>query len=795
MIALVVVSHSARLAEGVCELAAQAAHASVPIAAAGGTDDPANPLGTDAFKVQRAIESVYSEDGVVVLMDLGSAILSAETALDLLPEDRRAHVHLCPAPLVEGAVAAAAMAAAGASLEEVLHEASHALAAKAPQEPEPAAPAEAIDEIVVTVPNPHGLHARPAAQFVRMARDSHAPVTLENLTRAAGPIDAASIGGVLSLGARQGHRLRLRGPHRAIARLANFLAAGGGESHEPEAPQSGQAASAGIAIGPIVRFRPALVEAAKRTVDSPEAERERLLAAIHAVREEMRALYGNSEIFQAHALFLEDPTLLAAVSRAILETRVNAEFAWQTETRRLAAELAALDDPYLRARAADVADVASRVARTLTGAESAAPALREPAILSARDLTPSEVQALDPATCLGLCLEAGSALAHSVILARAMGIPAIVGLGPEISALPDGAEVALDGERGAIWISPAPAVKQELIERRERWLAERRAAEAERLKPAATRDGRAVRIFANISGVAEAAEAVNRGAEGVGVLRTEFLFLGRQNAPTEDEQFAAYCAIARSLAGRPLVIRTLDIGGDKSLPYVEIGPEANPFLGWRGIRVTLGRRDLFRTQLRAILRCAAGHPVQILLPMIVAVEELREARSLVREIESELSLPRATKVGIMIEAPAAVAAADLLAREADFFSIGTNDLIQYVMAADRTNPRVAALADGFQPAVLRAIRQTIEAGRNAGIEVTLCGELAADPLAAPLLLGLGLEEFSVSAPLIPRLKRAIARWSMPEAEALAREAMNLDTSTAVRDLLRQTAPSVEPDGR
>jgi phosphocarrier protein FPr len=818
MIGFVIVSHSARLAEGVCELAGQAARGGVPTAAAGGTDDPANPIGTDAYKVLRAIESVYSEDGVLVLMDLGSAVLSAETALELLPEDRRARVHLCPAPLVEGAVAAVSQAAAGASLPEILREARNALAAKAPLAGTEIQPAEPCEESVITVPNRLGLHARPAAQLVRMARGYAAQVTLENLNRQADPADAGSISGVLGLGARQGHRLRIRargsGARDALAGLAAFITSGCGEKEENREAEAaapppalrlpgrlcGIPASAGIAIGPLVRFHPSIIEAPLRPIQDPEAERQRLLAAVQGAQEETRARYqwshahagaGEADIFAAQSLFLEDPPLIRAVSRAILEDRVNAEFAWQAETRRLADRLGALEDSYLRARAADVTDVAARVLRRLTGLGGAVPVLREPSIVAARDVTPSEVQQLDPAMCLGLCLETGGALAHSVILARARGIPAVVGLGPGISALADGAEVALDGERGVVWISPAPTRIQKLRERRGRWLAGRRLAEEERHRPAATRDGRRIRVFANISGVAEAAQAVDCGAEGVGVLRTEFLFMGRAQAPGEIEQLAAYRAIAGSLAGRPLTIRTLDIGGDKNLPYVAIGAEANPFLGWRGIRVTLQRRDLLRTQFRAILRAAPEQPFGLLLPMITSAEEVRQAKLILGEVQAEMEMEqlafhRAMKVGVMIETPAAAAVADQLAREADFMSIGSNDLIQYVMAADRTNARVAPLADPFQPAVLRTIRQTIEAARRAGIDVALCGELAADPVATPLLLGLGLEEFSVSPPLIPELKRAIARWSLPEAEAIAREALALDSCGAVRRMLTRS---------
>ena len=806
MIGIVVVSHSAKLAEGVCDLARQVGQGRVRIAAAGGTADPENPIGTDAFQVQQAIESVYSEDGVLVLMDLGSAVLSAGVALEMLGEERSSRVELCAAPLVEGAVAAASLAAAGASLAEISLEAQNALAGKVAQcpplshvrgsestsEPRPSGSVEAL----VTLTNRLGLHARPAAQLVRLARRYRARVTLDNVA-------ASSINAVLSLGAREGHQLRVRAQgaeaHEALAALVSFIESGCGElaPAEPMAQASGIAASAGIAIGPLVKLRPAAVEIASRAIGNPEAEQQRLVAAIHGAQEETRALYEWSKthigadeagIFDAQSLFLEDPELLGGVSRRLLEDRVGAESAWQAETTELADRLGALEDPYLRARAADVADVAARVMRRLTGQAAAARVLREPAILSAQDLTPSEVKDLDPAMALGLCLEAASASAHSVILARAMGIPVVAGLGLGVSALADGTIVAVDGEQGTVWISPDVAQVAALEARRRNWLAARRAAELARHTPAATRDGRRIRVFANISGVADAAEAVACGAEGVGVLRTEFLFLGRAAAPSEEEQLAAYRAIADSLGGRPLTVRALDIGGDKNLPYVEIGEEANPFLGWRGIRVLLSRRDLFRTQLRAILRAGAAHPVELLLPMIASLDELRETKALVAEAEAELEregLPfrRNIRIGVMIEVPAAVAIADQLAREASFFSIGSNDLIQYAMAADRTNSRVAPIADPFQPAVLRMIRQTIEAGRAAGIGVALCGELAADPLATPLLLGLGLEEFSVSAPLIPELKRAISSWSAPEAEAVAREALAMDSCQSVRRLL------------
>jgi phosphoenolpyruvate-protein phosphotransferase/dihydroxyacetone kinase phosphotransfer subunit len=751
MIGFVIVSHSARLAEGVCELAAQMAQGKVRLAPAGGASDADNPIGTDAFRVLQAIESVYSEDGVLVLMDLGSAVLSAETALELLPDDKRAHVQLCSGPVVERAVEGACLAAAGASVEEILRGSSRE-AAEGPEE-----------SIEVTLADPLGLHARPAARVVRTARRFQAHATV-------GGADAGSINSLLALRARHGDRVRICAKG-AEARKAVQAVATALESHPHASHASaGLAGSAGIAIGPVVKVRAAAGLVEPGIVEDLAAENERLLAAIRRAQTETRALYdwaathagvNEAGIFDAQLLFLEDPDLARRASRMILEERCNAEFAWQTAAGGLAA--------------ADAPDLAARVLRILAPAATVAPKLTEPSILVAHDLTPSAVKDLDPHLTLGLCLETGSASAHSVILARAMGIPAVVGLGPAISALADGTTIALDGARGAVWISPSPTEAADLERRRKEWLESRRAAQAVRHKQASTRDGRPIRVLANISGVAEAAEALDSGAEGIGVLRTEFLFLGRNSPPDEDEQFEVYRAIAETLGQRQLVIRTLDIGGDKPLPYVDAGEEANPFLGWRGIRLTLARLDLLEPQLRAIVRASPGHRIEILLPMLSTLNELRQ----VKKILGEVNLP----VGVMIEVPAAVAIADQLAREAAFFSIGTNDLVQYVMAADRTNARVAPLADPLQPAVLRALRQAIEAGRRAGIPVTLCGELAADTLATPLLLGMGLEEFSVSAPLIPELKRAISRWSLAEAQKVAERALEMDSCEGVRRYL------------
>lgn len=824
MVGIVIVSHSAKLAEGIRELAEQMTQGQVPLAVAGGIDDPQNPIGTDAFRVQQAIEAVYSDDGVLVLMDLGSAIMSAETALDFLTETQQARVRLCEAPLVEGTMAAAVQAMTGSTLDQVIAEARGALTSKIAQlkqavpdlavtETEPVQPSGLAQEIRLTIRNFHGLHARPAAQFVSAAGRFQAEILVRNVTQNVGPVNAKSINQIATLGARQGHEIAVSAlgsdAAAALAALEALVEANFGEAET--APERGLAeqpltaepaegvlvglpASPGIAMGPMVSYGLALIEVTEQTIADPEAEWQRLQQAIQTAQREIEAVQhravaqvGDYEaaIFEAHLLFLQDPALTGAARQQIFERSINAEAAWQHAVNETMADYEALEDEYLRGRAADVADVGQRVLKALTGAAPAPLHLTTPAILVAIDLTPSDTAQLDPAMVLGICTERGSATAHSAILARALGIPAVVGLGPELVDLADGTPLAIDGDTGRVWIAPEAEVLTGLQTRRETWLAGQQAAKAAGQAPAITTDGRQVEVVANIAGVADAQAALDNGAEGVGLLRTEFLYLNRPTAPSEEEQLALYQAIAGKMDRRPLIIRTLDIGGDKPLPYLDLGHEENPFLGWRGIRYCLDHPDLFKTQLRAALRATPGRQIKLMFPMVSSVAQVRAAKTLLDQVRSELraaEIPfeEAMEVGIMIEVPSAVAIADQLATEVDFFSIGTNDLSQYVTAADRTNEKVAGLADTFQPAVLRMIKQTIDAAHAAGIWVGLCGEFAGNRLAAPILLGLGLDEFSMSAPAIPTIKQTLSRLSAAEAETVAETVLALDTAEGVR---------------
>ena len=832
MVGLVIVSHSARLAEGVRELAHQMTQGRVPLAIAGGIDDPENPIGTDAMKVIEAIDAVYSDDGVVILMDLGSALLSAETALDFLPDERRERVFLSKAPLVEGAMAAAVQAMVGAPVEQVLAEAESALVVKRDQlggdwdiaTPAPAAdiPTDDARRVTLLVRNRLGLHARPAARFVTTAGRYEADVRVFNGSKAA---NAKSINQVAILGVRQGDEIVVTatGPDAAAALAAlqaladdNF-----GDRDEPPAPTpqpptmaasqpasredgalQGIPASPGVAVGPAALYRPRLPEVVARQVDAPAEEWRRLQEAVETARSEIDALHrratsqvGQSEaaIFEAHLLFLEDPTTLEATRELIFGESLNAEAAWQRETAALAAAYAGMEDEYMQARAADIEDVGQRVLRRLMGVEPPSLDFAEPSILIAADLTPSDTARLDPRRVLAICTELGGATAHSAILARALGIPAVVGLGHNVWQVGDGQPIAVDGDGGVLWPEPDAAQLKAFAARRDAWQEAQRQAKVAGQAAAVTRDGVAVEIAANIGSPNDVGAALEYGAEGVGLFRTEFLFMDREQAPTEEEQYEAYLRAARQMGDRPLVIRTLDVGGDKPLPYLDLGEEANPFLGWRAIRFCLQRPDIFLPQLRAILRasCDRSTPlnVKIMFPMVGTVTELRAAKEMLDEARRQLrgegtDFNEAMEVGIMIEVPSAVAVADQLAREVDFFSIGTNDLTQYVMAADRGNARVAALASALQPAVLRNVRDAAEAAHAAGIWIGMCGELAGNPLATPVLLGLGLDELSMSAPAIPAVKEAVRGLTMADARRIAGEVLACDSVEAVLGKLK-----------
>jgi phosphoenolpyruvate-protein phosphotransferase/dihydroxyacetone kinase phosphotransfer subunit len=849
VVGLVLVCHSAKLAEGVAELAAQMGGDSLRIGVAGGLDQPGDPLGTDALRVARAIEGVWSEDGVLVLMDLGSAVLSAETALDLLPEGRRDRIRLTEAPLVEGAVAAAVAAGLGDSLEEVAEEARGALAAKAahltapeadavpdggpPREVEPArvAPGPTLRIIVA---NRLGLHMRPAALLVRTAAGLHADVAITNVTAGGGPVSVRSLNAVATLGVRHGDEILLRasGPQAeealaAIQRLADdnwgdpreagiqagtdvgprrpLPADAGVAAVSPPAAGSllqGLPASPGIAAGKARRLRAAPVE----VPDGPSPDREADWAAlerasaatgydIRRARDSMAARVGGSEaaIFDAHLLFLEDEELLGPAREGVMREGKNAARAWADAVAAAATAWEALDDPYLRARAADLRNVGEQVLRHLLGPSAdvgpagASLAAGAEGILVAPDLTPAQAAGLDPARVLGVACAFGGPTSHAAILARSLGIPAVVGAGRALLGVAEGTLLTLDGEAGTVTVDPPAATARALENRRAQRAREGAEAKARAHAPAVTRDGVLVRVEANVAGPGDVGTTVAAGADGVGLLRTEFLFLEADHLPTEDEQERAYRAVAEGLGGRPLTLRTLDLGADKQLPSLPLERGQNPNLGLRGIRLGLSHPELLIAQLRAALRVAADHPVRVMFPMVATVDEVRRARAVLDEARAALvtdgvAVPECLEVGIMVEVPAAALMVEAFVPHVDFFSLGTNDLAQYVLAADRGNAAVAALADGLHPAVLRLIDLVVRAAAEGGQSVAVCGEVAGDPLAIPVLLGLGIAELSMAAARIPPAKQAVRATDVTAARDLAAKALAAESAAEVRRL-------------
>ena len=824
MVGLVLVSHSHEVAEGVAALARQMGGADLAIATAGGLEGAGeeHPIGTDAARILAAMEQVWSDDGVLVLMDLGSAVLSAEMALEFLDPDRRGKVRLSGAPFVEGAVSAAVAAKLGRPLDDVADEALGGLAGKTAHlglDPQEAAGTAAPDHLAgpevklpIVIDLPHGLHARPAARLVQTAGAFDADIRVTNVTAGRGPVSARSLNAVATLGVTVGQRIEVvaRGPQAApaidaVRALADRRFDEAPEDlavaeppTEPTTPGGAPAvdgaivgipASPGIAIGPVRHLHVPELPLPEGAPGTPEEEGSRLDAAIAEVRADIarqrdaaivRVGVGEAAIFDAHLLFLQDEALLGPARDGIPDR--GAAAAWRDAVAELAAAWDALADPYLRERAGDLRSVGRQVLARLLGVEAPHGRLPAPGILVVGDLEPADTIALDPASCHGIAVSHGGPTSHAAVLARALGIPAVVGLGDRITEIDEEVTIGLDGGTGVVHIDPPPEVIAVLEAERAERLDRERSARARTSQPAITKDGRHVRIMANVGGSSDVTAALAAGCDGVGLFRSEFLFIGRDRMPTEDEQEQVYRAAAVALAGRPLTVRTLDAGADKPIPYLGLTPEANPFLGVRGFRLTAARPEILQTQLRALVRVSADHSVRIMFPMVATVEELQVGITVVGEVAAHVGTAP-PEVGVMIEIPAAALAASHLARVAGFFSVGTNDLTQYTLAADRGNEHLGDLADALHPSVLRLIAMTAEAGTASGIPTAVCGELAADPAATALLLGLGVGELSMSPPAIPSVKDAVRAVDLDGANALASKALACATAAEVRQLL------------
>lgn len=560
----------------------------------------------------------------------------------------------------------------------------------------------------------------------------------------------------------------------------------------------GMPASDGIAIGPAFVYIPTQLTVPVCAAGSVNEEMNRFAAARECARIELQGLYeaiekraGKEEasIFEAHQEMLSDPALEGKI-REFVEVGQTAEQALVMATEELANLLAGMDDELFAARALDVKDVGRRILRILLGLpDTALSAVTEPSIIIAEDLTPSDTASLDPALTHGFITAQGGLTSHSAILARTLGLPAIVGMGNGLlDKVSSGTVIVMDGRTGEMILEPNQETiaryKQLKTQRESQLLILKAAAE----KDAVTANGRRVEVAANVGEAASARDAMEHGAEGIGLLRTEFLYLEDAQPPSEEKQYHIYREIFEVMSGRPVIVRTLDIGGDKPPSYMPFPDEMNPFLGWRAIRISLDEPELFKTQLRAILRAAVGHHARIMFPMVSDLDELRRARAIVETVKHDLELASVefaadVPVGIMVETPAAAVLADVLAEASDFFSLGTNDLTQYTMAVDRGNAKVSGLFQPLHPAVLRLIRQTIDAGHAKGKWVGMCGELAGMTKAIPILLGFGLDEFSMNPRAIPQAKNLIGKLTDEKTREIAGQAMSLGTVAEIESYM------------
>ncbi len=822
MIGLVVVSHSRALAEAAVGLAKEMVDQSAlpRIAIAAGLD--ATTLGTDAVAVSEAIGEVDGPDGVLVLLDLGSAVLSTEMALEFVDADTAARVTVSSAPLVEGLVAAVVLASTGAPIAAVAEEALNGLAAKqdhlggaaadvnAPMALSDAAEAAASDgppadvrSAEISVTNAHGLHARPAARLVSLVRSFDAAVRLTNVRTGRGPVDAASLSRVATLNAREGDTLRVdtSGPDadRAMTAVRDLAGRAFDDETEPASavsPVIGGPSRAGSGLD--IAIGPALVPVVEIDISGYAAEdvdtelrrsRDGVTAAAESLtrlREDSMALIGAAEaaIFDAQLAMLSDPSLEESAEQAIGEGE-PATGAWAASLTALAAEFESLDDDYQRARAQDVRSVQRRLLAVLIGRDDLDSAARgDTGILVVPELDAATAATLDPALIVGVATMAGGATGHGVIVAKSRGLPIITDVGDAAADVQDGDLVAFDARSGTFVVRPGASEQARFeaeIARRTDRLAGALTLAGE---PAVTTDGCKIHVAANVSSVDDALVAAEQGAEGSGLVRTEILFGADATRPSVERQAEEFLAVAKALRGQPITIRTWDVGGDKPLRFLPQPVEANPFLGERGLRLFRRQPDILREQLAAICLTARETPTKVMFPMVTTVAEVDWALDQLHAAADATTggVPSTLEVGVMIEVPAAALRAGRLAAKLDFVSIGTNDLTQYTTAAERGNAAVSALADSLEPAVLQLIGSVCDAVPDR-VVVAVCGDLASNDAVAPLLIGLGVRELSSVAPAVPSVKAAVRGTSLTAARGLAARALAATGAADVRLLL------------
>lgn len=563
----------------------------------------------------------------------------------------------------------------------------------------------------------------------------------------------------------------------------------------------GTGASAGIGIGKVVIVEEKELVIKRETIADAVTEIQRFKGALETSMKQTEELAADlarrvgekeAEILNGHIMLLSDPMLTGEIETMITSDKVNSEFAIETVCTNYANVFASMGDELMQQRATDMRDIKTRMQKVLMGVESVdIAALPEGSVILAKDLTPSMTAGINPANVTGIVTELGGRTSHSAILARALEIPAVVALTGILSEVKNGDVLVLDGTDGTVLVDPEDSILAEYQGKRAAFLKEKKELEQYIGKPSVTKDGVHVEIVANIGKPEDVDKVLQYDGEGVGLFRTEFLFMDRDAMPTEEEQFEAYKKVAVAMDGKPVIIRTLDIGGDKEIPYMGLEKDENPFLGYRAVRFCLDRKDdVYRPQLRALLRASAFGNIKIMIPLVTCIDEYRQVKALVEEIKEELTekgyaFNKDIPLGIMVETAAASLIADIFAKEVDFFSIGTNDLTQYTMSVDRGNDKISYLYSTFNPAVLRSIKRIISCAREKGIMVGMCGEAASDPMMIPLLLAFGLNEFSMSPSAILRARKMITEYSTEELQAVADQAMSFATTTEVENFMRE----------
>lgn len=819
MVGLVIVSHSEKLAEGVVELAKQMTLGQdVPIISAGGLGN--GEIGTSFEKIMEAIEKAYSEDGVLVLMDLGSAVMTTQTCLDFLPPEMQSKIVLCNAPIVEGAIAAASAAAQGLPIEKIKEIAEKVDTSKVQQslseEVEFSPNAKVVE---VKLINPTGLHARPASLFVQLASKFKSEIKVQNITAGKKVADAKSIMDMAVNGTGEmGNIIRIiaegEDAEEAVKELKNLVESGFGELEVGNEKNildnkkdnyfnnstekinkttfKGIPVYSGYVVAPIWVFK-------RKTLEIFNEEKkkfvtyEELLKAIEKVLDETKIIKNQMErkgdskiaaIFEFHEMILNDEKIRLEIKN-LINNGLSAEDAFIKVIDFWIDKLKNQNFELMQERTKDLEDIKNRVLLELFGKREQTISPVEKSILVVDELLPSETAMLDKDKIIGIAASYGGKTSHSAIIARMLGIPSVVGLGPEILNIPSGTIVALDGVNGLLLVNPTEEVvnkfkkENDLLRLKEEELINK----AKELSK--TKDGRRIEILANVGKIDKLEELKKYGAEGIGLLRTEFLYIDRKSPPTEDEQFECYSLVSEIMNEKPVVIRTLDIGGDKQLEYISLEKEDNPFLGVRAIRLYKKHPELFKTQIKALLRANRGN-IKIMIPMVASIEEVRWVKKMINECKLELSNKKIKfisniEIGIMVEVPSTAIMSELFAKEVDFFSIGTNDLTQYTLAVDRGNEHLKYLFDSLEPSILRLIKITVDNAHKYGRTVSVCGEVASEKEAIPILVGLGVDKLSMNPRMIPHAKELVRSFGYKKLKELALKTLDLESASEVRE--------------